>query len=158
MCDLTREEFMAKTPTFTGDILFEHLVILQQDAEEAERTSPVNSLCSSGSGDHSVPVDFSSGTSRTFSPQPPPPVTSAGLTSFSEQYQLPPHLYSFPPEPAQFLPPHHPVDHAFSHHFAGVYPPAPSHFGVFPPPPPPPFYRSPIHVSFSWEPRISIGN
>ena len=31
MCELDREEFVTRTPGYAGDILYEHLIILQQD-------------------------------------------------------------------------------------------------------------------------------
>ena len=40
MCDLTREQFEKRTPGYVGDILHEHLAILQQDAIPADE--PVN--------------------------------------------------------------------------------------------------------------------
>ena len=33
MCALSREEFCGRTPSFVGDILWEHLVLLQQDVD-----------------------------------------------------------------------------------------------------------------------------
>ena len=41
MCDLTREQFEKRTPGYVGDILHEHLAILQQDALDHE-DQPVN--------------------------------------------------------------------------------------------------------------------
>lgn len=43
MCELAREEFVIRTPGYAGDILYEHLIILQQDHHidmKMENSSP----------------------------------------------------------------------------------------------------------------------
>ncbi|XP_045026227.1 ETS-like protein pointed isoform X4 [Daphnia magna] len=95
MCAMGKENFLARTPPFMGDILWEHLEILQKDVERAALGSvPANfyeSIC--------VPVpdlrDFLAGSSANnntgssnnnnnnnsnrggFSPPPPPAVSSS---------------------------------------------------------------------------------
>ena len=74
LCQLTRDEFNDRTGHFLGgDILFEHLDILQQEAEQ--KTLPKNTQ----------PLDYS-------------PVSTTGNTVVlplypSEQYQPPSHIY-----------------------------------------------------------------
>ena len=40
MCKLGKEEFLDQTPGCVGDILYEHLQLLQQEAERNEMNSP----------------------------------------------------------------------------------------------------------------------
>ena len=45
MCALSREEFCGRAPSFVGDILWEHLVLLQQDVDRdaaALKNAPSN--------------------------------------------------------------------------------------------------------------------
>ena len=45
MCGLSKEEFCARAPVFVGDILWEHLVLLQQDVDRekaALKNAPSN--------------------------------------------------------------------------------------------------------------------
>jgi hypothetical protein len=79
MCDLSKDEFTKRTPGYEGDILFEHLVILQQDV--SERGTPEGVISDQ-------PVDFSH--QQRVSPtlncyQPYNPTT--------DLYQPPAHLY-----------------------------------------------------------------
>jgi len=112
MCGLSKEEFCARAPVFVGDILWEHLVLLQQDVDREKAalknapsnlsetsTDPVSLPPSPPSSQH-YPVSHSpQKTYHTLSPSrhtpytaPTPPLTYTNLDSSSLKPQTTPPL------------------------------------------------------------------
>jgi len=103
MCALTKEEFCRKAPMFVGDILWEHLVLLQADVDReamALRNTPskLSETCTDPSGcsrppSHSPPMERQSPYPTSHSPYP---------SSHS------PYPTSHSPYPSQASPHHYP--------------------------------------------------
>ena len=129
MCELSREDFVDRTPGYAGDILYEHLIILQQENADTAVVLVNND-------DHqqinpNVPY-------QEMSPPHPTPY-------YSDHYQPPPHWYQ-----GLAAAQHHQI-------YAGEqyqpYSLPPQAFISIPPPHPASYYRttfSVINLEFIW--------
>ena len=121
MCQLTKEEFTLKTPGWSGDILFEHLRILKQEALEKQTKI-----------EHQQPIDYSPNNLTSSQGSP--------VQSYSEHYQPPSHLY-----PTFSLHQQHLYAGEQYHHSYGFQQPF-----VTIPPPPMHYYRQSYTVIYSF--------
>ena len=82
MCQLSKAEFLDRTPGYAGDILYEHLTILQRDYSKSNSTTP--------------PMSVSQPPTSNFHELSPP---HPHQPFYPDHYQPPPHWYPGLPPP-----------------------------------------------------------
>ena len=122
MCGLTKEEFCSRAPVFVGDILWEHLVLLQQDVdrEKAALKNAPSNLSETSTEPVSLPVSsphqqlYSQPTAQpaasplktyhTLSSYQQQPSSSPPLSTIKTEYPVPVTSYSaqYHQYPAQY--------------------------------------------------------
>lgn len=102
MCELSKEEFCSKAPVFVGDILWEHLVLLQQDVDR-EKLELKN-----------VPLNLSETSTDPVSLPPSPPQTYQPLSPKKPYHASSPQKSYHAPSPQRsyHAPSPHPSYHA----------------------------------------------
>ena len=97
MCSLTKEEFCTRAPVFVGDILWEHLVLLQQDVDREK--AALKNAPSNLSETSTEPVSLPSSSPHQLYSQPAPPAAASPHKTYHTlaSYQQP---ASSPPLPS----------------------------------------------------------